>query len=274
MKTTIGIPLSALLATAAAAPASPPVYRTMPAPGVRHYLYEVIQTISGTTRKGYRTEFDIEAKGDALFAIIRTTAELDKGGWKPVAPDAECRKAMKGSDKSLARVQLYPVDGRTAQGLGRSFLATCAPPAVFFPLTDILNVMIIPAPGPFRASELRTAGEVLSYHGFDASYDRAGEHLQESTHGGEMRLAALDQRRAILDWRPLPADLTLVEKAMQPPTTLQGTEHYAFRVEIDRPTGFIDRASTTYDDLDLKIVGAPDIVPHVLISRTVTIQRQ
>ena len=266
--------LALLAATAAAPPASSPVYRTTPAPGVRHYLYQVIQTINGTTRKGYRTEFDVEAKDKAVFAIVRATAELEGNGWKPVTPGADCREAMHGTNNSLARVQLYPLAPGAAHDLGASFLAACAPPAVFFPLTDILNVMVIPIPGPFRASELRTAGEVLSYRGFDASYDRAGEHLQESTHGGEMRLVALEPRRATLDWRPLPADLTLVEKAMQPPTTLQGTEHYAFRVEIDRSTGFIERATTTFDDLDLKVVGAPETVPHVHISRTVTIQRQ
>lgn len=270
----IGMTFLALLATAAAPPASPPVYRLMPVPGIHHYVYEVIQTINGTTRKGYRTQFDLEAKGKALFAVVRATAELDKDGWKPVVPDADCRKAMNGTETSLARVQLYPLAAGAAHDLGASFLSTCAPPAVFFPLTDILNVMVIPIPGPFRASELRTLGETLSYPGFDAAYDRAGEHLQESAHGGEMRLVALEPRRATLDWRPLPADLTLVEKAMQPPTTMQGTEHFAFRLEIDRPTGVLERASTTYDDLDLKIVGAPETVPHMRIQRTVTIQRQ
>jgi hypothetical protein len=262
-------------ASAAAAPAGPrPPFRTMPTPGVRHYLYEVAQTINGTTHKGYRTEFDLEAKGGALVAIVRATAELDNGTWKTVVPDPVCRKAMNGTETTLARVRLYPIDPKETQKLGASFLAECAPPAIFFPLTDILNVMIIPIPGPFRASELRKVGETLSYPGFDASYDRAGEHLEEAAHGGEMRLAALDPRRAVLDWRPLPADLTLVEKAMQTPTTLQGSEHFAFRVEIDRRTGAIERAATTYDDLDLKIVGAPDNVPHVRISRSVTIERQ
>ena len=58
----------AACAAAAPAPAAPqPVFRTMPTAGVRHYLYEVIQTINGTTRRGYRTEFDLESDGAALF---------------------------------------------------------------------------------------------------------------------------------------------------------------------------------------------------------------
>jgi hypothetical protein len=275
MKRKICTAILALLATtAAAAPDSRPVYRTVPAPGVRHYLYEVVQTINGTTRKGYRTEFDLETKGNALFAVVRATAELDKDGWKPIVPDADCRKAMNGGETSLARVQLYPMDSRTAHDLGPGFLALCAPPAVFFPLTDILNVVVIPLPGLFRANALREAGDSRAFPGFDAAYDRAGERIQETAHGGEVRLAALDPHMAIIDWRPLPADLTLVEQNMKPPMTLQGTEKWAFRVGIDRRTGLIERASTTYDDLDMKIVGAPEAVPHVRISRSVTIEKQ
>jgi hypothetical protein len=267
--------LALLAATAAAAPAgSKPAFRTMPTPGARHYLYEVIQTINGTTRKGYRTEFDLEAKGGALFATVRATAELDQGRWKPVVPDAGCRKAMNGDGTSLARVQLYPLEGTAAHDLGASFLAVCAPPAVFFPLTDILNVVVIPVPGPFGANELREVGDTRSFPGFNAAFDRAGESIEETSHGGTLRLAALDAKRAVIDWRPELADITTVERAMQPPLSLKGTEHWAFRVEIDRGSGTIERAATTYDDLDLKIVGAPASVPHVRIQRSVTIERQ
>src|SRR5437764_1449229 len=142
--------LGAFAVMAAAAPEQRPVYRAAPAAGLHHYRYEVVQTINGTTHKGYRTDFDLEAKGNALFAIIRATAELDKNEWKPVVPDADCRTAMNGSATSLARVRLFPMDPGTAHDLGASFLALCAPPAVFFPITDILNVAIIPLPGSFR----------------------------------------------------------------------------------------------------------------------------
>jgi hypothetical protein len=277
MKTALRAAILAALAgtAAAAAPAGPrPAFRTMPTAGVRHYLYEVVQTINGTTRKGYRTEFDLETKGGALFATLRATAELDQSGWKPVAVDAACRKAMNGGEAGLARLRLYPLDPETAHGLGASFLATCAPPAVFFPLTDILNVVIIPLSGEFHANELRNVGDTHSFPGFTAAFDRAGESIRETTHGGDVRLAAIDSRRAVIDWQPAPADLHMIERGMTPPLTLQGTEHWAFRVELDRRTGAIERASTTYDDLDLKMVGMPDSVPHVRISRTVTIERQ
>jgi hypothetical protein len=264
--------LAALAATAA--DGANPAFRTMPTPGVRHYLYEVVQTINGTTRKGYRTEFDLETRGNAIVAAVRSTAELNGDGWKTVVPDAACRSAMNGDSTSLARVRLYPLAPEVAHNLGPSFLATCAPPALFFPLTDILNVVIIPVSDRFRAAELRAVGESLAYPGFEAAFDRAGESIEETAHGGEVRLAMLDPRRAVIDWRPQPADIATVEHAMQPPLRLKGTEHWAFRVEIDRASGAIERASTTYDDLDLRIVGAPASAPHVRITRSVLIERR
>jgi hypothetical protein len=261
-----------VLASMFAATAGNVPYRQAPAPGVHHYVYQVNQTINGTTHKGYRTEFDLETKSGAVFADIRSTSELVNGAWKPVVPDPSCRKQLNGGPSSLARLQLYPIDPAKAHDLGSSFLALCAPPAIFFPLTDILNVMVIPYGSAFRAKELKKVGDVDTFSGFDAGYDRAGEQLRESSHGGETRLIALDSNRATLEWRPLPSDLTLVEKAMNPPTTMQGVERFAFRVDVERRTGAIERASTIYDDLDLKIVGGPDNIPHVRISRVVTIE--
>ena len=70
------------------------------------------------------------------------------------------------------------------------------------------------------------------------------------------------------------ADLELIERSQTPPMTMKGTEHWAFRLELDRASGAIVRAATTYDDLNLTIVGAPPSVPKVKISRTVLIERQ
>ena len=233
----------------------------------------MIQTINGTTHKGYRTLFDIESKGGELFAIVRSTSELDADKWKPVTPDPMCRKAMKGRTDSIARVKLYPL-GSNAHDLGASFLDLCAPPAVFFPLTDILNAVMIPLPGTFRATELRRAGESISFPGFEAAFDRAGERIRETTDGGEVRMSALDNHKAAIEWSPHTAKLTTIDQTPQGPLTLEGTEAWSFRVEIDPHTGIIGRASTTSDELDLKIVGAPDSVPHVRITRAVIIKRQ
>jgi hypothetical protein len=265
---------AALLAAAiTTAVTSQPVYRAVPVPGVRHYTYQVIQTINGTTHKGYRTSFDIESKGGELFAIIRNTSELDGDSWKPVTPDAGCRKAMHGGADSIARVKLYPL-GSNAHDLGASFLDLCAPQAVFFPLTDILNATMIPLPGTFNATDLRKIGDAVPFAAFEANFDRAGERIHETTDGGKVQLAALDNRVASIDWAPHPAKLTTTDQTPQGPMTLDGTEGWAFRVEVDPHTGIMQRASTTSDDLDLKIVGAPDSVPHIRISREVKIERK
>jgi hypothetical protein len=266
--------LVAGVGAAAALAAQQPLFRTMPTPGVRHYVYQVLQTINGTTQKGYRSEFDLVVTDGAVFADVHNSAELDHGAWKSVVPDQACRAEMNGTDTRLARVKLYPLEASAMRDLGSSFLATCAPGAVFFPLTDILNVVIIPLSSQFRASELRNVGESLPFPSFTAAFDRAGEAIRESSPGGETRLAALNRRRAILDWLPRSADLTTIEHSMHPTLTLQGTEQWAFRVEVDRRTGVIERAATTQDEINLTIVGAPQQVAPVRISRVVTIERR
>lgn len=87
-----------------------------------------------------------------------------------------------------------------------------------------------------------------------------------------MKLLELGPQRAVLSWQPRPAALTIEQKEMSPPVTLQGSENRAFRVEIDPRTSALRRASTMYDDLDMKIVGAPKALPPVRIRRVVTIE--
>jgi hypothetical protein len=76
----------------------------------------------------------------------------------------------------------------------------------------------------------------------------------------------------VIDWKPAAADLEILEEANKPPVRLKGTEHFAFRVEVDRRTGAIARAIASYDNLDMKIVGAPDSVPNLKITRAVSIE--
>jgi hypothetical protein len=274
MKTRICIALAAALAATAAHAGEPAPVRSIPAPGVRHYLYEMIETVNGARHGGWRTEFDFISSKGTIDAVVRKTSGFNGKTWEPVVVDNACRAAMHGSADSLARVRLWPLPAKNAQKLGSSFLDTCAPPGVFFPLTDILNVAIIPASPTFRTQELRQVGQTVHYEGFAADTDRAGEAIKETTHGGEMGLAALDPHRVVIDWRPDLADLELTESAQKPPMTLKGTEHWAFRLELDRASGAILRATTTYDDLDLSIVNAPPGVPKIKISRTVLIERQ
>jgi hypothetical protein len=262
------------IAIAAALLAASAPFPAVPAPGTHHYLYEVVETINGARRDGWRTEFDLVASKGTVDAVVRRSARFTAKGWEPVAVDDSCRAAMHGDRSSLARVQLYPMSQATAKDLGASFLAPCAPAGIFFPLTDILNVAIIPMSPRFRTSELRSVGQSLRYPGFEAAFDRAGEAIRERSNGGAVALAALEPGRAVIDWRPDLADIDLVERANTPPLALKGTEHWAFRVEVDRKTGMLLRASTSYDDLDLTIVGAPASMPHVRIGRSVLIERE
>jgi hypothetical protein len=262
--------ISIFILALAAAQSANAVFPAQPKSGTRHYLYQATEKSGDHQTGGYRTEFDLETSGGATYAIIRKSSVYD-GAWKPVEPDAKCRAAMHGDSTSLARVKLSPMDPETAKNLGESFLPMCAPPGVFFPLTDILNVAIIPTSDRFRASELRTVGQSLNYPGFDAAFDRSGIGFKETSPGGAIKLSMLDKHSAVLDWQPATADLELIEKANQPPVHLKGTESFAFRVDVDRKTGFINRAAAMFDNLDMKVIGAPDSFPHLHITRMVTI---
>jgi hypothetical protein len=267
-----GMMIAILIALSSAVHSNGSVCRTPPKTGVRHYLYQAIETVVGRESHGYRTQFDLQVSDGAIYAVIHKSSVLD-GSWKAVEPDPNCRAAMHGDSTSLARVKLSPLDPEVAKTLGSSFLAQCAPPGIFFPLTDILNVAIIPTSNRFRAAELRSVGDTLSYRGFDAAFDRSGTAMKESSPGGQIKLAMVDKHRAVLDWQPATAQLELIENSNKVPVHLKGTETFAFRVEVDRSSGLIEHARTTYDNLSLKVLGAPDSFPPVRITRTVTIDR-
>lgn len=264
--------IALLFAAAIAAHPAGAVYRNPPKPGARHYVYKGSETLAGHVSRGYRTEFDLDHSGNATYAIVRKASVFDGTNWKPVQVDDKCRTAMHGDTTRLARVKLWPLSPDAAKTMGASFLDLCAPPGIFFPLTDILNVAIIATSDRFHAAALRKVGDSRTFPAFDVSLDRSGIALHESMSGGETKLVSLDEDQAVLDWQPALADLELTEREHDPPVHLKGTEHFAFRVEVDRKTGSIERAVTIYDNLDMKVIGAPDTFPNVKISREVTIE--
>jgi hypothetical protein len=248
-----------------------PPFRQAATPGVRHYRYTVVQTINHGEQRGYRVDFDLASAADgSLDAILLSSEALAGGHWTQTIVDPACRTAMHGNAASLARVRLWPLAQGAAARLGNDFLDTCAPGGIFFPLTDILNAVVVPLSPTFGATALRRQGQSVHYAGFTAAFDRAGEGLHEVADGGEVRLAMLDRRQAVIDWLPQTATLDLVERSGPSPLTLHGTEHWSFRIVLDRGTGVLLDAHTLYDDLDLTMVGVPG-APHVLISRMVTI---
>jgi hypothetical protein len=259
-----------LLAAMFAATAGGAPYRQVPAPSVHHYVYQATETAAGGPLHGYRTEFDLEYSGGAVTAIIRSATVVDGNSSKPVELDAACRTAMHGDATSLARVRLMPLP-KAAKPLGEPFLSMCAPAGIFFPLTDILNVVLIPSTH-FNAPGLKTVGQSLPFPAFDAEFDRAGIAIKETASGGEISLVSVDPNRTVLEWKPALADLEIFEHSNKPSIRLRGTENFAFRTEIDRNSGTIIRAATTYDDLNMKIVGAPDSMPNVKIVRAASIE--
>jgi hypothetical protein len=263
-------------ATAFAGAACSEPLRLKPQPGTYAYRYAVDENIVGTGMRGYRTDFDLVVGRDgSIDAVIRASQEFDGKTWNKVTPADDCRAKMHAPKDALAQARLWPLAAGAAGGLGAQFLDACAPSGVFFPLTDILNVAVISVSGRFGVDKLHKAGDTARYDGFTANYDRNGETLKEVAHGGAVKLIALDRKHTVIDWEPDMADLDLDEHAGGQLIHLNGTEHYAFRLELDRHTGALVRARTTYDDLDLTVhmAGLPEgQAPKQKISRTVTIE--
>ncbi len=268
----------ALSLTALGAPAlAAPQPWLKPAPGRHTYRYTVTETVNGGFQQGYRTGFDFQIGRDGAVDVLVMSAEESADGktWRPVAVPEDCKAKLKPPKGGIATARLWPISSEAARTMDSSFLDTCAPPGVFFPITDILNVAVIPVSGRFGVEKLKKVGDTATYEGFTAHFDRAGETLTETAHGGEVRFVSLDARTAVIDWAPAPADLDLLEHHGSQPVALRGTEHWAFRLEFDRRTGVLIRARTTYDDLDLKMrmEGVPDDkLPKLKISRSVLIE--
>ena len=173
---------------------------------------------------------------------------------------------------------LSPLSPEAAASLGEAFMAMCAPAEYFFPMTDILNVSLIRTQPRFRLADLTAPGTTARFDGFATTLDRLGVAIAASSPGGEITMIGRDARGMTVDWKPDPMPLTIVRHAVPgtPEITLRGVERYAFRVEIDTPSGLLRRAATTTDRLDLvvEVPGVPpDQAPHLAISREVTIER-
>jgi hypothetical protein len=249
-----------------------------PAPGRHAYRYEVTEIVNGQIHSAYRTDFDLVVTRDGAVeaVILRAEQAADGKTFTAVPVSDDCKARMHAPKDGVARARLWPLSPETARTMGNEFLDTCAPPGVFFPLTDIVNVAIIPVSGRFGVERLKRVGDSAHYEGFTATFDRAGEGLKETTHGGEVRLVSMSARAATVDWAPALADLDLHDRGPNgEPLFLQGTEHWAFRLELDRRSGALIRAHTTYDDLDLTIRLTdvpPDKQPKIKINRTVSIE--
>ena len=265
-----------IAAAAAPAPAEGPLpFKAASGEGLWHYRYETSQTIPGQPEQGYRTDFDIRVgKDGGVDAIILSSAERSGTAWTPVSLSPDCAAKLKAPQGALATARLWPLPPEAAHGLGADFLDACAPGPIFFPLTDILNVVLVQRASPFGLETLKTAGQSASYPGFEAHFERNGQTFAEVSHGGVTTLVSLSGTEAVVDWVPAPADLHMVMHNRGGDVTMDGTETFAFRLVIDPRTGVLIRADSLRDDLDLKATmpGMAGAFP-VKITRKVSIVR-
>ena len=260
---------------ASSAQATPPHLRPAAKAAAWTYRYEA-REIAGDKVSGYNVDYRLKAeRSGRITAVILKAETVDGETATPAKIDADCAKALGAKPGELAEIQLAPMTPERAK-LGDAFMASCAPKAVFFPITDILNVTLIQASEAFHLSSLKAPGDTAAFDGFDTSFERLGMHFAETSEGGRIAFADLKGGRAYLDWVPTPSRLEIVQGAGASAMTMKGTEHFAFRLEIDAKSGALEKAWALYDDLDMKVQvpGAPaDKLPVVKLRRTVTIAR-
>lgn len=269
--------LAAVLAAAlASAACSTAPFESPPKPGVGRYTYTVKEVAPGQADTGYRVAFDIETTaGPTMTAVVRSAETLSNNAWKPATVDAACAAALKARPGELARIKLFALT-KEESAMGPAFMATCAPPAIFFPMTDILNVALIMASPEFGAATLKQVGEARRFPAFSTSVDRPDTFIDARAPGGDIRLTALEPTRATLEWTADPMAVHVIHR--MPGTgdvSLSGTERFGFRLDLDPRTGALIRAATPSDVLDVTIQipglppGAP--APRMQITRNVTI---
>ena len=252
-----------------------PGFHPASGPGIWRYRYETHQVIPGQLDQGWRTDFDIVVgRGGAVDAIVLKSAERRDKTWTETTADDACLARLHAPKGALAKVRIWPLSQSAAHDLGPNFLDSCAPAGVFFPLTDILNVMVAQRSPTFGLTTLKKAGDTSHFAGFTAAFDRNGETLAETTHGGVMTLISLTPVQAVVDWAPAPAELHLKEHSPAGPVILDGTETWDFRLVIDPRTGVLVRADTQHDVLDMTVTMdglPPGQHPQVKITREVSI---
>lgn len=276
MKVVRHLALAAAFASAGCASAP---FMTPPAPGIGRYVYASTETQAGKSEGRYRMVFDLETSQDRVItALVRSAEEMSDGAWRPAVIDDSCRTMLKAGQGEIARVALFPLTPEAA-ALGSAFMADCAPAALFFPMTDILNVALIFSSPEFGAAGLARPGDSKRFDEFATRFDRLDTAMDARSPGGEIALSALEQSRAMLTWSPDPMELTIVKRGVRGAgpggeVKLRGEERFAFQVEVDRRTGALIRAATISDVLSMTVEIAglpPDRAPRVEITRAVTI---
>jgi hypothetical protein len=173
----------------AIAVANPPFEATATS-GTRHYRYTSVERRQGQPDARYRVDFDLvtDTKG-GVTAVIRKAEAARGETWTTPTVTAECKTALHGGDDAPARITLAPLSAEAADSLGESLMSMCAPAAYFFPMTDILNVVLIQTSPVFRIDELTAVGKGVRFGGFKTKLDRLTRRSQRHRPVGPPRLS-------------------------------------------------------------------------------------
>jgi hypothetical protein len=249
-----------------------------PHEGTQHLRYESAERAPGQPDRKYRVDFDLRVGRDhGVVAVVRHAMSASGDTWTDASVAPACAPALHAHSGELARVTLWPISPAASSAMNEDFLAMCAPAAVFYPISDILNVVLVQVSPEFKLASLHAAGDQARTQAYATHFERLGAAISVSARGGETRLTALTFHRALVTWTSDAMDLTIIHRGSLngQDLTLSGQEDFAFQLEVDPRNGKLIRAQTTSDQLDLVVQLpnlAPEHRPHIAITREVIIE--
>jgi hypothetical protein len=243
-----------LLAIATPAQAQTAI-RWAPEAGTRPYRYETVTQVPNAPGNAYRLDYDLvsDGKGGLIAVVIGAWHRDSAPEWSDAEIDDACRAKLHAQGKELARITLSPLAPGVADALGASFMDECAPADIFFPITDLLKVVMVQVSPGFGAHTLAKPGDSSRFPGYASKFERLDTAVDIQSTGGTLTLTALVPGRATIDMTSDPVKLTLIHRRAYSgaDVTLTGTERLTFRIEIDPATGWLLKAGSTEDAMDV-----------------------
>ena len=251
--------------------------------GIRSYIFESVErNPAGAGR--LRVSVTLVTAPDGSETARLTNVERSKNVASepaPVAIDSTCRRLAGADGGEFARISITP-----PAPIDR-LLPVCMPEDLFGAATDLLAIFMIQQQPRFRARELTGPGASLPFPGYEATWTRPPAVIMAriTSDSGRITVESVDANLARIHWNSSPMTVRIL-RDITPGTRalLYGTEWFAIRLDVDRRSGELQRATTTVDSLSLAMFSPfsgdriPDVPPAgrgfpVTIQRSLSLVR-
>ena len=251
------------------------------------HAYRFTSTETGPSgRHILRVMFRLATRPDGTETAMLLSFErgITEGDLRSVSIDPACAARIGGSPGVAATVQITPPPHDV-----RALIDPCVPEDLFGATSDILPLLMIQVQPAYRASELRQAGQRVTFAGYNTGWQSPPTTLDARVvaDSGVTSLDSLQAHRMIVSWDSSPMTVDIVRTlAPGQHALLHGHEWFAAELAVDPLSGDLLGARTRADSLVLSLVPsyrgssvppfgfvAPPGAPVVRITRTLLLER-